>query len=391
MWLWGWSVVGFTTCDRWGFPARHGGAPKKWYKGTSHENGWWTGVPLWLSWKPPYSSAWWFGTFFIFPYIGFLIIPIDYYFQEGWPNHQPVIYLLLEVWNDVTFGSGWTPRSFMKSSWRPGMTKSMVLQEPLEITVDWNLTIYFNASSIKATIAILGDDWEMIHDDWCWPARVTYLLGGLMYIQLGRASTRYQLHGPFLWQPQMSVLPYVCPKDVPSWFSLWFVCSGMCSGSPTFGLSNRLWRWRWRWFREDWEKTGLKKCHAINKIKPHDGVAIWVWSEQQQKFQGELMTSSQSVLKPSTTVYIPAYHGCLWLLLKCHFPHAEICRLTSHRTGFWNGPSSSSSCHSPLVIAADLGRMESWLMETYQLEFLGKAKQTENPIEKVIRVKQKSS
>ena len=28
-------------------------------------------------------------TFFIFPYIGFLIIPIDSYFSEGWPNHQP--------------------------------------------------------------------------------------------------------------------------------------------------------------------------------------------------------------------------------------------------------------------------------------------------------------
>ena len=27
--------------------------------------------------------------FFIFPYIGLLIIPIDSYFSEGWPNHQP--------------------------------------------------------------------------------------------------------------------------------------------------------------------------------------------------------------------------------------------------------------------------------------------------------------
>ena len=26
---------------------------------------------------------------FIFPYIGLLIIPIDSYFSEGWPNHQP--------------------------------------------------------------------------------------------------------------------------------------------------------------------------------------------------------------------------------------------------------------------------------------------------------------
>ena len=31
-------------------------------------------------------SGWWFGTFFIFPYIGFLIIPIDSYFSEGGPT-----------------------------------------------------------------------------------------------------------------------------------------------------------------------------------------------------------------------------------------------------------------------------------------------------------------
>ena len=38
------------------------------------------------------APGWWFGTFFIFAYIGFLIIPIDelHHFSEGWPNHQPV-------------------------------------------------------------------------------------------------------------------------------------------------------------------------------------------------------------------------------------------------------------------------------------------------------------
>ena len=34
-------------------------------------------------------TGWWFGTCFIFPYIGLLIIPNDSYFSEGWPNHQP--------------------------------------------------------------------------------------------------------------------------------------------------------------------------------------------------------------------------------------------------------------------------------------------------------------
>ena len=28
--------------------------------------------------------------FFIFPYIGLLVIPIDQCFSEGWLNHQPV-------------------------------------------------------------------------------------------------------------------------------------------------------------------------------------------------------------------------------------------------------------------------------------------------------------
>ena len=35
-------------------------------------------------------SGWWFGTLFIFPYIGNVIIPIDFpIFQRGGPNHQP--------------------------------------------------------------------------------------------------------------------------------------------------------------------------------------------------------------------------------------------------------------------------------------------------------------
>ena len=30
-------------------------------------------------------SGWWFGTFFMFPYIGNVIIPIDFHiFQRGW-------------------------------------------------------------------------------------------------------------------------------------------------------------------------------------------------------------------------------------------------------------------------------------------------------------------
>ena len=33
------------------------------------------------------GSGWWFGTFYIFPYIGFLIIPLDFHiFQRGGPT-----------------------------------------------------------------------------------------------------------------------------------------------------------------------------------------------------------------------------------------------------------------------------------------------------------------
>ena len=50
---------------------------------------------LWPRSSFPSMSGWWFGTFFIFPYIGNVIIPIDSYFSEGWPNHQPDVVLLL--------------------------------------------------------------------------------------------------------------------------------------------------------------------------------------------------------------------------------------------------------------------------------------------------------
>jgi hypothetical protein len=38
-----------------------------------------------------YISGWWFGTCFIFPYIGNVIIPTDelHHFSEGLVNHQP--------------------------------------------------------------------------------------------------------------------------------------------------------------------------------------------------------------------------------------------------------------------------------------------------------------
>jgi hypothetical protein len=40
----------------------------------------------------PYEflSGWWFATFFIFPYIGNVIIPTDFHIFQRGSNHQPV-------------------------------------------------------------------------------------------------------------------------------------------------------------------------------------------------------------------------------------------------------------------------------------------------------------
>ena len=43
-------------------------------------------------------SGWWFGTFFIFPYFGYVIILIDFHiFQRGLVNHQPDIYIYISM------------------------------------------------------------------------------------------------------------------------------------------------------------------------------------------------------------------------------------------------------------------------------------------------------
>ena len=43
-------------------------------------------------------TGWWFGTFFIFPYLGNLIIPIDFHIFQRGSNHQPVyIYIYRDI------------------------------------------------------------------------------------------------------------------------------------------------------------------------------------------------------------------------------------------------------------------------------------------------------
>ena len=48
------------------------------------------------------QSGWWFGTFFIFPYIGLLIIPIDFHIlQRGGPttNQQLMFFFVLIIYD----------------------------------------------------------------------------------------------------------------------------------------------------------------------------------------------------------------------------------------------------------------------------------------------------
>ena len=44
-----------------------------------------------------FLTGWWFGTSILFSHINWvsIIIPIDSYFSEGWPNHQPVYRILV--------------------------------------------------------------------------------------------------------------------------------------------------------------------------------------------------------------------------------------------------------------------------------------------------------
>ena len=45
--------------------------------------------------NPIINPGWWFGTFFIFPYIGNNHPNWLSYFSEGWPNHQPEPFFIL--------------------------------------------------------------------------------------------------------------------------------------------------------------------------------------------------------------------------------------------------------------------------------------------------------
>ena len=68
----------------------------------------------WLNWKNKNretwtETGWWFGTFYIFPYIGIFIIPIDelIFFRGVGLNHQPAI-IWLQILQISWKGLMWT-------------------------------------------------------------------------------------------------------------------------------------------------------------------------------------------------------------------------------------------------------------------------------------------
>ena len=83
-----WLGDDFRRCPVW--PLCHRWV---WSQGNGSENGLYGFMAMWMEHSEAvdfgwWITGWWFGTFFIFHILG-IIIPIDSYFSEGWPNHQP--------------------------------------------------------------------------------------------------------------------------------------------------------------------------------------------------------------------------------------------------------------------------------------------------------------
>ena len=147
-------------------------------------------------------SGWWFGTFFIFPYIGNVIIPIDFHiFQRGSNNHQPVM-----MFSGV-FAVSRTP-----GSWRSSSCTSMVLKI---------------GSAVRWCWMVLDDVWWcwMILDDvgWCWMVMSkifwSYLAKPFFWMNLVPISVSPEEcclgRVPSSYQTQMENLPLIV--DVPSY------------------------------------------------------------------------------------------------------------------------------------------------------------------------------
>ena len=67
------------------------------------------------TWNGNFTTGWWFGTFFIFPYIGNLIIPIDFHiFQRGGPTTNQIWWVTAGAFRDGISWCGNTCRPTLR-------------------------------------------------------------------------------------------------------------------------------------------------------------------------------------------------------------------------------------------------------------------------------------
>ena len=106
-------------------------------------------------------SGWWFGTFFIFPYVGNLIIPIDFHiFQRGGPTTNQLYYFLL--WDGIGFDMICSPCHWL-------MHISGIIQHGMskffggELGMNWN-SPWQNMSQMSTKICSMVIAWHTIED-----------------------------------------------------------------------------------------------------------------------------------------------------------------------------------------------------------------------------------
>ena len=65
------------------------------------------------------ESGWWFGTFFVFPYIGNFIMPTDHIFQRGrsTTNQEFLDFLEPNVSSQISLAGRWCDASSVQMCW----------------------------------------------------------------------------------------------------------------------------------------------------------------------------------------------------------------------------------------------------------------------------------
>ena len=115
-------------------------------------------------------SGWWFGTFFIFPYLRLLIIPIDFHiFSEGWPNHQPAIETLCICMN---LSQPWLD-TFILSSFA---VNSNVCPNRLKIRICWHLRFTISCVGRGPEAAVAEDSMYFNTNNICYDIYIKYII-----------------------------------------------------------------------------------------------------------------------------------------------------------------------------------------------------------------------